>query len=77
MPAKLIVRVRPDDRVEVKVEGLTERDMSRQKPEKLCKKLTKRLERDLGSVTRCEYEGYGPADDTIVLPNPEDLELGG
>lgn len=76
MPAKLIVRVYPDDRVEVKVEGLTTRDHGRPPEKKLCMKVTERLERDLGDVTQCVY--YDDRDETDVeLTNPDQQEVGG
>ncbi len=76
MPAKLIVKVHPDERVEVKVEGLTATDQHRPKEEKLCKKVTRRLEQDLGEVTRCVYYDDGNATD-VELTNTDHLELGG
>ena len=76
MQVKMIVRVHPDDRVEVKVEGLTERDMSLPKPQKLCKKITRRLEQDLGGVTKCEYADDWTAGNLIELSEEDDLELG-
>lgn len=75
MPAKLIVRVHPDDRVEVRVEGLTERDMSRPKREKLCEKITRRLEQDLGIVTKREYADEGTAENLIELSEQDRMKL--
>lgn len=48
MKQQMIIRVHPDDRVEVKVEGLTETDSAKPKGSKLCDKITRGLERDLG-----------------------------
>lgn len=56
MKRQMIIRVFPDDRVEVKVEGLTESDGSRPKGAKLCDKITRRLEQDLGVVVQRQYE---------------------
>jgi hypothetical protein len=56
MGAKLIVRVYPDDRVEVKVEGLGQEDAAKPRGRKLCEKITKRLEADLGVTTDRTYE---------------------
>ena len=75
MPARLIVRVHPDERVEVEVEGLTVKDQDRSKEKKLCKKVTRRLEQDLGEVTQCVYSDDGSATD-VGLTNPDQLELG-
>ena len=75
MAARLIVRVHPDERVEVRVEGLTARDQNRPKEQKLCKKVTRRLEEDLGEVTQCTYSH--DFDDVGVELNDTDLlELG-
>ena len=75
MAAKLVVRVHPDEHVEVKVEGLTARDQPRTGEQKLCKKVTRRLEEDLGTVTQCVYSR--DFDDTAVeLTNQDKLELG-
>lgn len=76
MPAKLIVRVHPDDRIEVKVEGLTDRDTSRPKREKLCEKVTRRLEQDLGTVTQREYTDHGIAGNLIELSEEDNVNLG-
>lgn len=76
MPARLIVRVYPDERVEVKVEGLTAVDRERPPEKKLCKKVTERLIRDLGGLTQCVYySDRGEAD--VELTSPDTLELGG
>ena len=76
MPARLIVRVHPDDRIEVKVEGLTERDASRPKREKLCEKVTKRLEKDLGTVTNREYADDETVENLIELSEEGRVDLG-
>jgi hypothetical protein len=76
MPAKLIVRVYPNDRIEVKVEGLTDRDSPRPKREKLCEKVTRRLEQDLGIVTHREYEDDGTVESPIGMEQPDRVELG-
>ncbi len=55
MPAKLIIRVRPDDRVEVEVKGLAKQDSPKPPGRKLCEKLTRRLEKDLGIVEHRQY----------------------
>ena len=57
MSAKLIIRVSPEDRIEVRVEGLTELDKPKPQGEKLCEKITERLEQDLGWVEQREYLG--------------------
>lgn len=62
MGAKLIVRVKRDDHVEVRVEGLTEIDRPKPQGKKLCNTITKRLERDLGIVERRDY-----ADDPVQI----------
>lgn len=77
MPAKLIVRIHPDDRVEVKVEGMTDRDKSRPKRSKLCEKVTKQLEQDLGFVTSREYAAEGIVQSAIELSDKERVKLGG
>jgi len=56
MLAKLIVRIHPDDRIEVKVEGMARQDASRPEGQKLCEKVTKRLIDDLGTVVDHKYE---------------------
>jgi hypothetical protein len=76
MTVKLIVRVHPDDRVEVKVEGLTARDQAQPPEKKLCKKVTERLVRDLGDVTQCVYSG-GDDSSEMEITNPDQIELGG
>ena len=76
MPAKLIIKVHSDERVEVKVEGLTVKDQDRPKEQKLCKKVTQRLEQDLGEVTQCVYADDGNPI-AVELTHSDHLELGG
>lgn len=75
MPAKLVIKVYPDERVEVRVEGLTAKDQDRPAEKKLCKQVTRSLERDLGEVTQCVY-----CDDdrggNVELTNSDQLGLG-
>lgn len=75
MPVKLIVRVSPDDRVFVTVEGLTERDRGLPSETKLCKKITSQLEEDLGSVARREFADDPNASDLLVSKR-DHLKLG-
>ncbi|MBI2299004.1 MAG: hypothetical protein HYU66_08695 [Armatimonadetes bacterium] len=56
MPGRLIVRVTPDQRVEVQVEGLAAPDAPRARGEKLCELVTRRLEQALGAVESRDYE---------------------
>ena len=77
MTAKLIVRIHPDDRVEVKVEGLSNGDRSRPKGKKLCDKVTKKLESDLGLVLARQYEDEGEQEQEIEFTQEKRLELGG
>ena len=74
MAAKLIIRVSPNDRIEVKVEGLTELDRSKPKGEKLCEKVTRRLEEDLGIVEQRVYEGE--SQEAIELIQDQGLKIG-
>ena len=76
MEAKLIVRVYPDERVEVKVEGLTVRDRERPPEKKLCKKITERLVHDLGDLKQCVYCDAGDKAE-IEITNPDQIDLGG
>jgi len=57
---QMIIRVYPNDRVEVKVEGLTESDRPKPKGAKLCDKITSRLEQDLGVVVQRQYDETDP-----------------
>lgn len=57
MAVKLIIRVTPDERVHVAVEGLTEPDRPKPKGRKLCERMTRRLEQDLGAVESRDYRG--------------------
>lgn len=75
MPAKLIVRVYPDERVEVRVEGLTDRDQGHPPEKKICKKVTERLERDLGSVIQRVYCDEGDTGN-IEIVNSDQVKLG-
>jgi hypothetical protein len=73
MPRQLIIRVLPDDRVEVQVEGFTETDRDRPVDRKLCRKLTERLERDIGRVeTRLDC---AESKSQILLSDERPLEL--
>jgi hypothetical protein len=73
MPRQLIIRVLPDDRVEVQVEGFTETDRDRPADRKLCRKLTERLERDIGRVeTRLDC---AESKSQILLSDERPLEL--
>jgi hypothetical protein len=74
MSVKLLVKVHTDERVEVKVEGLITKDQYRPKDQKLCKKITRRLELDLGEVTQCIYLDDGNASDFDLI-NPDHLKL--
>ncbi|HUW55167.1 MAG TPA: hypothetical protein VMZ92_00885 [Planctomycetota bacterium] len=56
MSARIVIRVHPDERVEVKVEGLKESQASAPPGARLCEKLTRRLEKDLGQVVDRTYE---------------------
>ena len=56
MAAKLVIRVYPDDRVQVEVEGLDDPRKDAPPGEKLCEKLTRKLEDDLGQVLERTYE---------------------
>jgi hypothetical protein len=56
MKRQMIIHVHPDDRVEVKVEGLTEVDNPKPAGKKLCDKITHGLEQDLGLVIHRRYE---------------------
>lgn len=56
MKRQMIIHVYPDDRVEIKVEGLTESDSAKPKGTKLCDKITRRLEQDMGLVVHRHYE---------------------
>jgi hypothetical protein len=75
MAAKLIIRMTPDDRVHVSVEGLTEVDRPKPKGEKLCEKITKRIEQDLGAVETRNYPD--DAQQAIRLDEEDALRLGG
>jgi len=74
MPAKLIIRVYPDDRVHVKVEGFAGTDESKPNGEKLCEKVTRRLERDLGTVEHREYEAA--PEQAMQQLSDEEIKLG-
>lgn len=74
MPAKLIVRVLADDRVEVSVDGLTAKDTSRPPRQKLCERVTARLERDLGAVTQRTYRGEADGADAPITTS-DSIEL--
>ena len=63
MAAKLIIHLLPDDRVHVTVEGMTEVNRPKPKGKKLCEKITKRIEQDLGAVETRELSGRRPAGD--------------
>lgn len=76
MPTQLIIKVHPDDRVEVKVEGLTVRDHDRPKETKLCKQITRRLEHDLGEVMQCVYYDDRQVTD-VEITDTNHLQLGG
>lgn len=77
MTARLVVRVRPDDRVEVHVEGMTARDSARPKGQKLCEKVTRRLEHDLGTVVGREYDDDGLQTLDSSVSEQEDVDLEG
>lgn len=66
MGAKLIIRVTADDKVEVKVEGLTDADRSKPKGSKLCEKITEKLVQDLGSIERRDYDDDAAGDFGVV-----------
>lgn len=71
MGAKLVIRVHPNDRIEVKVEGVVEPQAAAsppqaQKRKKRCEKLTRQLESDLGEVCQRIYDDED-AQDTSVL----------
>ena len=65
MGAKIVIRVRPDDRVEVRVEGLEEPRRDTPPGEKICEKITRRIERDLGAVVERTYDDEGVQDVAI------------
>jgi hypothetical protein len=73
--ARMIIRVHPDDRVDVRVEGLDEADRAKPQGKKLCDKVTKTLENDLGIVTERRYSG-GEQEQAAELSADERLELG-
>lgn len=56
MAAKLVIKVHPDDRVEVKVEGVNEPAAGAAPGRKLCERLTRQLEEDLGIVAERRYQ---------------------
>jgi hypothetical protein len=72
--AKMIIRVHPDDRVDVRVEGLTEQDRAKPPGKKLCERVTRRLEQDLGLVSRREYDGTGQ-EQSVEIERDEGLTL--
>jgi len=74
MAAKLIIRMSPDDRVHVAVEGLTEVDRPRPKGEKLCERITNRIEQDLGVVETRDYPD--DSQQAIRLDDEDALRLG-
>ncbi len=74
MGAKLIIRVTPDDNVEVKVEGLTEPDRPKPKGQKLCEKVTRVIEQDLGVVDGRDYAEDAVGDFGVL--DEEQLRLG-
>lgn len=73
--AKLIIKVLPDQRVEVNVEGLGEKDRPKARGEKVCEQITRRLEQELGSVERREYEGDKQQLNTVA--EDDAVRLGG
>lgn len=75
MAAELIIRVHADDRVEVKVKGVAEQDSGKPVEKKLCRRITKRLEDDLGIVKHREYEREPQQE--VDLTQDDDLTLGG
>jgi len=74
MAAKLVIRMTPDDRVHVSVEGLTEVDRPKPKGDKLCEKITRRIEQDLGVVETRNYPD--DAQQAIRLEDEDALRLG-
>ena len=74
MARKIIIRISPDDQVHVMVEGLTETDRPRPKGKKLCEKITKRIEKDLGLTAKREYPDDGEY--PIQLNEEDVLRLG-
>ena len=76
MTARLIVRVHPDDHVEVRVEGLSTADGNRPPGEKLCTKVTARLERDLGEVVERVFTGSNGDDTDLEITDQKHLKLG-
>jgi hypothetical protein len=77
MSAKLIIRVHLDDRVEVKVEGLSGFDRSKPKGQKVCDKITRKLEHDLGIVSQRRYHDDSVEEQPIELSQDDDVKLGG
>lgn len=71
MKAKLIIRVTPDDRVQVRVEGMTEGDRPRPKGAKLCERVTRKLEADIGQVLSRRYD-EGTLGEAVVTISGED-----
>ena len=74
MAAKLIIHVFPDDRVQVKVEGLPATDAVKPQAERVCRKVTRRLEEDLGLVEHRDHEGDAKTD--IQASEQDGLSLG-
>ena len=74
MAAKLIIRVHPDDRVDVKVEGLTAVDLAKPPEKRLCRRVSERLEKDLGVVQQ-RVDAEAPATG-VLLTEDTPLQLG-
>ena len=74
MSAKIVIRVRPNDSIEVKVEGLTEPKDDVPPGKKLCERVTRRLERDLGQVVQRRYENPDVQDSEIEVHESEQQE---
>ena len=75
MGAKLVIRVSPDERVQVKIEGMDELDREKPKGAKLCERVTRRLEKDLGLVDDRTYPGEEL--EAIEVRTDEDLRVDG
>ena len=74
MSAKIVIRVRPNDSIEVKVDGLNEPAGDVPPGKKLCEKVTRRLELDLGQVVQRTYEKPDVQDSEIEVHESEQQE---